>query len=225
MRPNDMTRRSFLGAAGLGAANLGSAGLGGAGLGMGLGAGALLVLPGAARADGLTPEDVYRDPDAPVLGNARGDVTIAEFFDYQCPFCKKDYPVVSRFVKADGGVRLVMKDWPIFGPPSVRASHLVFGARELGQYETAFDALMRIRGALNETDVARVLRGAGIDVDKADAAYRRTRAKWDALLVRNAAQARAFGFNGTPAFAIGTVIYPGLMDAEALQRAVDSARG
>lgn len=200
-----MNRRHFLGAAGLGA-------------------GALLVLPASAGAEELTPDAVFRDPDQPVLGNPDGDVTIAEFFDYQCPFCKKDHPIVERFVKEDGKVRLVMKDWPIFGPPSLRASQLVLGASTLGQYATALNALMATRGRLSEDQVTGLLTDAGVDVAKADAAYRKDKARWDGLLARNSGQAGALGLQGTPAFIIGTVIYPGLMDEDALKKAVARAR-
>ncbi len=205
MDPTTMNRRNFLTAAGLGA-------------------GAVLVLPSRSQAEALTPQTVFFDPDAPVLGNPNGDVTIAEFFDYQCPFCKKDYPILESFLKSDPNVRLVMKDWPVFGPPSVRASHLVFGASTYGQYETAFNALMSTKGLLSDAQVTKTLTDAGIDVAKAQAGYEAQKARWDGLLARNEAQAQAFGLQGTPAFIIGRTIYPGYLDAAALRKAVAEAR-
>lgn len=187
--------------------------------------GAAMVLPRRSSAQALTPHTVFYDPDAPVLGNPDGDVTIAEFFDYQCPFCKKDHPIVESFLKSDPKVRLVMKDWPVFGPPSVRASHLVLGASSLGQYRTAFDALMATKGKLSDAEVSRLLADAGIDVAKAQAAYEKDKSRWGGLLARNAAQAEAFGLQGTPAFIIGRTIYPGFLDAAALRQAVAKARG
>lgn len=190
----------------------------------GLGAGAFLMLPTRSRAETLTPEAVFHDPDQPVLGNPDGDITIAEFFDYQCPFCKKDHPIVESFIKRDGKIRLVMKDWPIFGPPSVRASQLVLGASTFGQYRTGFEALMATRGRLTDSEIDTLLTKAGIDVARAEAAYKKEKPRWDGLLARNASQASALGLQGTPGFVIGNVIYSGLMDDDALTKAVAKAR-
>lgn len=190
----------------------------------GLGAGAML-LPRPAAAEALTPQTVFYDPDAPVLGNPKGDVTIAEFFDYQCPFCKRDHSLLRDLLAGDPNIRLVMKDWPVFGPPSVRASHLVFGASSYGEYEKAFDALMATKGLLSNAQVTKTLTDGGIDIAKAQAAYEARKPRWDALLARNAAQAEAFGLQGTPGFVIGRTIYPGFLDAKALREAVAKARG
>jgi protein-disulfide isomerase len=70
----------------------------------------------AAAGDILSREAVLRDPAIPDLGNAQGDVTIVEYFDYQCPYCKKTAPELAQVAKEDGKVRIVLKDWPIFGP-------------------------------------------------------------------------------------------------------------
>ena len=112
---------------------------------------ALATLPGPVFAqDVLAARLVFHDPAAPVLGNSNGDVSIVEFYDYQCPFCKKMNPDMIEEVQRDGHVRLVMKDWPIFGPVSVRASKLVLGASVLGHYRQAHDALMATPGRLTD---------------------------------------------------------------------------
>lgn len=201
-------RRMFLGA--------------GVGLGLvGLVGGAIALRSGN---DDLTVKGIMHDPDGPVLGNPKGDVTIVEYFDYQCPFCKRDHDQLSEMVEEDGGIRLVMKDWPIFGAPSVLASQLVLGTVVSGEYPTAFSALMATKARLAEDQVRDVLGNAGIDVDAADAAYRTARNKWDGLLARNAAQAAQLGLRGTPAFIIGRAIYPGAMDAATLRGAIAEAR-
>src|SRR5690554_5952850 len=94
-RRHDMTpsRRTFLGS---GAALL-----------------ALSATAGFAQPDDMTPEAIFHDPDGPALGNPDADLTIVEFFDYQCPFCKKGHPELMDVVKSDGNIRIVMKDWPI----------------------------------------------------------------------------------------------------------------
>ena len=183
--------------------------------------------PARAQEQPLRPtiDEVMFDPANPVLGNPEGDVTIVEFFDYQCPYCKANHPVLNEVVEADGNVRLVMKYWPIFGAPSVRAAQLALGAASLDAYLTANDALMATEGRLDDTLIEETLAEAGLDVAALDAAYGENRDKWDGLLTRNGAQAAAFQLRGTPAFIIGTVIYPGAMDKAGLENAIAMARG
>lgn len=192
-------------------------------LGVTAGAGALALLPHAAVAQELTVDAVLNDPVAPVRGNPDGDVTIVEFFDYQCPYCKAGHPMLTDVVERDGKVRLVMKDWPIFGAPSLRASQLALGAAELGAYVEVNEALMateaRLSMELIEKTVARV-----VDPSEAMSAYAANRAKWDGLLDRNSFQATALGFQGTPAFAIDTRLYVGALDRVTLEDAIESAR-
>lgn len=200
----------------------------GAGL-VGLTGGAILLGRGGGTGDGaltagLGADDVLRDPDNPVLGNPEGSLTIVEYFDYQCPFCKRDHVLMTDMVARDGDIRLVMKDWPIFGAPSVLASQLVLGAASMGDYAPAHAALMATEGRLSEAQIRRVLGDGGIDTDAAQAAYRAERATWDGLLARNSAQAAALGLQGTPAFIIGVTLYPGALGEAGLRQAIASAR-
>ncbi len=188
-----------------------------------LGTGALGLLPGAGRAQELTVEAVLRDPDAPVMGNPNGDVTIVEYFDYQCPFCKRMHPTLKDVVKDDGNVRLILKDWPIFGAPSVRASQLALGAVSLDAYEEVTDALMATQAKLSNADVELAV-GSVLKIDDAMEAYRADRAKWDGLLERNDHQAVSLGFRGTPAFAIEKTLYSGALDRATLEEAIRKAR-
>ncbi|WP_062562787.1 DsbA family protein [Paracoccus aminovorans] len=207
-----ITRRDMLaGAAGAGLAGI----LGGA------------VLWGSGRGTGtaeMTIEDVLHDPDNPVLGNPKGALTIVEYFDYQCPYCKMGHAMLTRVVGDEGDIRLLMKDWPIFGAPSVLASQLVLGAASTGGYEQAHEALMATDAKLTEDQVRQVLGDGGIDTDAALAAYRAERGKWDGLLARNGRQAAELGLQGTPAFIIGERIYPGALDETRLRRAIAEAR-
>ena len=178
-----------------------------------------------AQAQGLTVENILFDPDNPVLGNPDGDVTVVEFFDYQCPFCKAKHPDLIEVVAQDGNVRLVMKDWPIFGATSIRASQLALGAAGVGSYKVANDALMATKGRLSEAGIKAALEKAGLDVAELDASYRNTRDKWDGLMTRNSSQAAQLGLQGTPAFIIGKTMYPGAMDRKALREAIAKSRG
>ncbi|TXH85551.1 MAG: DsbA family protein [Rhizobium sp.] len=172
----------------------------------------------------LTHQDVFHDPDAPVLGNPKGDVTIVEFFDYQCPYCKKSHPDVASVVEEDGKVRLIMKDWPVFGDVSVFASQVVLGANEIGLYKQAMEALMSTPGSLTEDQVTALLSAAGIDLGKVAAAVRQNDKKISDLLTRNYNQALAFNFAGTPSFVIGATTYSGVLGKDQLRDAIKQAR-
>ncbi|MEO2038612.1 MAG: DsbA family protein, partial [Martelella sp.] len=171
-----------------------------------------------------SPEDVFADPAAPVLGNPEGDVTVVEYFDFQCTYCKRDYPMIRDVVAEDGNVKLVMKDWPIFGPVSVYAAQAVQGAAALGDYETALDALMRANTRLSHEKVEEILTDAGLDFDAIAASVTKNQDAIAALLDRNYHQAEAFQFNGTPSFVIGRTVYPGVLDRALLEEAIAKAR-
>ena len=176
------------------------------------------------KADPLSRESILRDPAAPTAGNLKGDVTIVEWFDYQCPYCKKMNPELMKAVRGDGHIRLVFKDWPIFGPASTYAAKLVLATKYQKKYEQAHNALMAVNGRLNEDRVRATLTQAGIDVARADHDLETHRKDIDALLARNDEQASALGFQGTPAFIIGHYRVPGVLDAKNLKLAIQDAR-
>ena len=129
-----------------------------------LGAGAALLglASGPARAEGdddnvLTEALVLRDPDIPVAGNADGDITIVEYFDYQCPYCRKIEPELRQVVQDDGKVRLVWKDWPILGPISVVASRMALATKYQDKYRQAHEALIGVNSKLTEPRLRELL--------------------------------------------------------------------
>jgi protein-disulfide isomerase len=174
--------------------------------------------------DPITRDAVLRDPDIPAMGNPQGDITIVEWFDYQCPYCKKTAPVLARIVKADGKIRLVHKDWPIFGEVSFYAARMVLAAKYQDKYTAAHDAVMAATGKLSEDMVRQSLVKAGVNVPKATADLESHRKEIDALLARNNTQAEALGFNGTPSFIIGTFRVPGVLQEAGFKQAVADAR-
>ncbi len=188
---------------------------------------AALVGPAAAQEssnDPLSRESVLRDPAAPVGGNAEAEFTIVEYFDYQCPYCKKTAPVLAEVIAEDGNIRLVLKDWPIFGDVSRYAARMALAARFQQKYAAAHDALIGAKTRLTEPMVRELLERAGIDVAKAISDLDVHRQEIDALLQRNDAQARAFGFPGTPGFIIGTFRVPGVLTADGFRQAIRDAR-
>lgn len=189
------------------------------------GTAAMVARPTFAQQAELTMESVLFDPDGPVLGNPDGDVTLVEYFDYQCPYCKSGHPLLTETVARDRNIRLVLKDWPIFGGESLRATRLTLGAAELGQFETANAALMATEARLTAAQVNAALTDAGIDIDAATAAFAKTSDKWNAYLARNMQQADSFGLAGTPSYIIGQTLYPGVLTKELLDQAIQTARG
>lgn len=104
-----------------------------------------------------------RDPTAPVLGNPKGDVTLTEFFDYNCPHCKTLLPTMQKLIAADPKLRVVFREWPVFGEGSEFAARAALAALQQGKYWPVHSALMGIRGRATETTVRRALTGTGVD--------------------------------------------------------------
>jgi protein-disulfide isomerase len=186
-------------------------------------------LPRAALAQNsdetvLTEALVLRDPDIPVAGNPNGDITIVEYFDYQCPYCRKVEPELKQVVHDDGKVRLVQKDWPVLGPVSAVAARMALACRYQDKYLQAHDALISLNSRLTEPRIRELLAGAGIDVDRAARDLDTNGKAIDAILARNNDQASAFGFNGTPSFIVGKFRVPGVLTMEQFGMAIADAR-
>lgn len=197
-----------------------------------LGAGAVLlgmnVGPGSALAQGdekvLTEALVLRDPDIPVIGNPDGDITIVEYFDYNCPYCRKVAPELRQVVQDDGKVRLVLKDWPVLGEVSVIAARMVLASKYQDKYIQAHDALIGVASKLTAPRIRELLAGAGIDLDRADRDLAANAKAIDAIIARNGDQAMAFGFKGTPSFIIGKFRVPGVLTMAQFDQAIADAR-
>lgn len=191
---------------------------------LGLAAGASLVAglrPAAARVE---PAAVFGDPDVPVLGNREGDVAVATWFDYRCPFCRKAEVELTKVVEADGKVAVLLKDWPIFGKTSERAARLVWSARRQKLLAPLHAALMDWQTRPTDAFVDEIVARLVPDRAKLLADVETDRKAFDALVARNGAQAEAFGFPGTPAYVIGSFVFPGALDAAGFAQAIADAR-
>jgi protein-disulfide isomerase len=195
---------------------------------LGLMAIGITLLGGAAAAQEeekvLTEAAVLRDPEIPVAGNAKGDISIVEWFDYQCPYCRKIAPDLQQIAQDDGKLRLVWKDWPILGDVSKVASRRALAARYQDKFQAAHEAMMGLTTKLTEPRIDEVLAGAGVDIDRLKRDLAGNAATIDAILVRNNAQAEAFGFQGTPSFIVGKFRVPGVLTKEQFVQAVADAR-
>ena len=173
---------------------------------------------------GLSRDSVLRDPEIPALGNPNGDVTIVEYFDYQCPYCKKVDPELMRVAQEDGKVRVVFKDWPIFGTASTYAAKMALASKFQNKYPEAHKALISAKSKLTEAGVRDLLEKAGVDVARTTADLQANQNTIEAVLARNNSQAEAFGFQGTPAFIVGTFRVSGVLDAAGFKQVISDAR-
>jgi protein-disulfide isomerase len=181
-------------------------------------------IPHLARGAEPSEASVLRDPDIPVAGNPEGDIAIVEWFDYQCPYCRKLEPELQQVVQDDGKVRWLRKDWPILGPVSVVAARMALACKFQGKYDKAHDAMMGVNSRLTEPRIGELLAGAGIDVDRAKRDLDANAKAIDGLLKRNNEQAEALGFRGTPSFIVGKFRVPGVLTMAQFEQVIADAR-
>ena len=163
-----------------------------------------------------------RDPNAIVLGNPDGDVTVVEFFDYNCPYCRRVMPEVDALVEQDPNVRLVYREWPILGEGSVFAARAALAARKQGKYEEFHVAMMGMKGRAEEASVLRIAREVGLDIDQMRLDMKAPEV--DEHIQTSMDLTRALGFSGTPSFVIGDTMIPGFVEVDVLVEQVNVAR-
>jgi len=166
--------------------------------------------------------EVFDDPATPVGGDPRGDVTIVEFFDYRCPYCKQVHPAIQKLLDQDRKLRFVYKEFPVLGEQSDIAAHAALAARLQGRYEAFHNAMMAAKGQITEEVVYRLAGSVGLDVDRLKRDM--TDPEIDRALSANRSLAKALDLRGTPGFVIGDHIVPGAIDLDALKTMVADAR-
>ena len=167
-------------------------------------------------------EELEQDPTSPVLGNPKGDVTIVEFFDYRCPYCKVTAPTLQTLVGQDPKIRLVMKEFPILGKESVFASRIALVVKKHGKYAEFHQAMFALKTKVDDAQTLEVVKSLGLDpvqiqkeADGSDI---------DAIIKHNYDLAKELNLNGTPAFVIGDTLLPGAVELKDFQDAVATAR-
>jgi len=167
-------------------------------------------------------DEVLHDPTSPVAGNPNGDVTIVEFFDYRCPYCKQVEPSLAQLRKEDQKLRFVYKEFPILGPESVIASRAALAARKQNKYQQLHDALMAARGHLDEATVMTIAGDAGLDVQRLKKDMNSP--EIESVISKNMALAHILNINGTPGFIVGDQLVPGAVELADLKKLVAEAR-
>ncbi len=162
------------------------------------------------------------DSTKAAAGNPMGDVTIVEFFDYNCGYCHAAASVVKQMISEDSKVRVVYREFPILGPDSLLASKVALAAAQQGKYLAVHNALMSAGERLNEGVIMDIAKKAGLDMPKlqadmeSDAVRDEQRANFEL--------AEKLGLRGTPAFIIGEQLFPGIIDLQQMKKAVAAAR-
>ncbi len=168
--------------------------------------------------------ELENDPTSPVAGNPKGNVTVVEFFDYNCPYCKKVFPRVQNLFETDGKIRYVLKEFPILGPQSVAAARAALAIWKLDseKYMPFHTAMMKSRGRLSEATIFDLAAEAGFDAGLLKKAMAEP---WiDEALKKTLDLAESFDITGTPAFVIGNHVIPGAIDLKTLKQLVAAAR-
>ena len=166
--------------------------------------------------------ELLHDPESPIHGNPSGDVTVVEFFDYRCRYCKAMAGSVTQLLKDDPKVRLVYKDFPILGEASVVASKAALASRAQEKYPAFHEALMAAKGDLTQAAVVEIAASVGLDTVKLQADMEAPAIM--GVIEKNRALGKTLGLTGTPAFVVGQELAPGAMDLAEMKELVAQAR-
>ncbi len=168
-------------------------------------------------------QDLLNDPKSPVSGNQAGDVTVVEFFDYRCGYCKRAAAAVTELQQHDAGVRVVYKDFPILGETSELAAKAALASHLQGKHQTFHEALLATKDDLSKEQLFGIAHATGLDVARLEEDM--ARPEWQTVIDQNRALAKSLGISGTPAFIVGNDLIPGALDLKMLQDLVAQKRG
>jgi protein-disulfide isomerase len=171
----------------------------------------------AERAD-----DLFHDKESPVGGNAQGDVTLVEFFDYNCPYCRQVAPIMEQAVADDPQLRIVYKEFPILGPDSMFAARAALAADRQGKYGEFHKALYAVKTRVTEAVVLKVAAEIGLDAARLKSDMQQP--EIEGSIGRNAELAQTLKITGTPGFVVGDQIFPGATDLETMKKLIERAR-
>lgn len=164
------------------------------------------------------------DVVAPMIRPAKYDVTIVEYMDYQCPYCRATHGPLKQLLAKDHKIRVIFRDWPIFGPASEKGALIALGSKYQGKYVAVHNALMETPLPLNDEKIKGAVKRAGANWEQIQKDLKAHSQEIKNLLQRNDEQAQRIGLEGTPGFIIGNVESFGGMTLAQLEKAVARAR-
>ena len=180
--------------------------------------------PRLAMAQEQDADLLFDDPEAPIGGNPEGSLTIVNFFDYNCPFCRRSSGPLDAVVNQDGDIRLIYKDWPILTEASVTGALLALAAHRQGRYEAAHHALMGLDGRADNDTMRAAVASADLDMARLDSDLDGAREEIGSLLRRNMDQADGLGLRGTPGYIVGPFLVTSALNEDGFRQVVADAR-
>jgi len=171
---------------------------------------------------GKRQNDLLHDPSSPVSGNPQGEVTLVEFFDYRCGFCKRAAGAVTELQKDDARVRVVYKDFPILGEPSELAARAALSANLQGKHQAFHEAVLATKNEITKDELLRLAGDVGLDAKRLETDM--SNPEWQTTIDRNRALAKDLGISGTPGFIVGTELVPGALDVNGLRELIARAK-
>lgn len=166
-------------------------------------------------------QELLNDPASPVSGNPSGDITVVEFFDYRCGYCKKAAGAVTQLQKEDRRVRVIYKDFPILGEASELAARAALASAAQGKHQAFHEALLASKGDMTKESILTVAGEVGLDTKRLEADM--ADPQWQTVIDKNRALAKQLGINGTPGFIVGTELVPGALDVNGLKELIARA--
>ncbi len=170
---------------------------------------------------GKHQQQLFQDPSSPVSGNLSGEVTLVEFFDYRCGYCKRAAGAVTQLQKDDPRVRVVYKDLPILGEASELAAKAALASKAQGKHQAFHEALLASKGDMTKESILATAAEVGLDRTRLEADM--ANPEWQAAIDRNRDLAKNLGISGTPGFIVGTELVPGALDVNGLKELIARA--
>ena len=169
-------------------------------------------------------EELFNAKDQIVLGNPKGDVTLVEFLDYNCGYCKQAFGSMLELMDSDKNLRVVLKEWPILGPQSQEAALVAVGVTKVApeKYWDFHKAMMTMRGTANKESALRVAEKLNIPRDELEKLYEDTDTRKPIMDAYRLAE--ALNLNGTPGYVLGDEVIPGYIALEAFESKIANLR-
>ncbi len=170
-------------------------------------------------------DELFKDKSSPAFAPSGYDVTIVEFFDYACGYCKKAQATVEELLKEDKKVRIVYKEFPILGAPSIEMSTVALAVQIIdpSSYSKFHNALMK-SNERGKDGAIKIAKSVGINTDKLEKVLKNDKEKIAKALEANLKLGGSIGINGTPGFVIGEELVPGALELQALKDKITEVR-
>ncbi len=174
---------------------------------------------------GTKKEEIFNDKNSATYAPADADVTVVEFFDYNCGYCKKAHASLEQFLQGDKKVKVVYKEFPILGQPSMEMAQVAIAVNINfpESYKKFHDALMK-SNEHGKAGALKIVKSIGLNSAKIEEFLKSEKDKIDAILQANLVLGNSIGINGTPGFVIGEELFPGAMEVQALKDKVAAVR-